>query len=54
MPNCLNTMLPSLPKEERVDFVLNMITTLMEQGPVGMSEEEKNEFIAKILERVTS
>jgi len=54
MPNCLNAMLPSLPKEQRVDFVLNMITTLMEQGSVGMSEEEKNEFIAKILERVTS
>jgi len=54
MPNCLNAMLPSLPKEERVGFVLNMITTLMEQGSVGMSEEEKNEFIAKILERVTS
>jgi hypothetical protein len=54
MPHCLNMMLPGVPKEERVDFVLNMITTLMEQGSAGMSEEEKSEFVAKILERVTS
>jgi len=54
MPQCLNMMLPGVPKEERVDFVLNMITTLMEQGSAGMSEEEKSEFVAKILERVTS
>jgi len=54
MPRCLNMMLPSVPKEERVDFVLNMITTLMEHGSEGMSEEEKNEFVAKILERVTT
>ena len=54
MPHCLNIMLPSVPKGERVDFVLNMITTLMEQGAAGMSEEEKNEFVAKVLEKVTS
>jgi hypothetical protein len=54
MPQCLNMMLPGVPQEERVDFVLNMITTLMEQGSAGMSEEEKSEFVAKILERVTS
>jgi hypothetical protein len=54
MPHCLNMMLPGVPKEERVDFVLNMITALMEQGSAGMSEEEKSEFVAKILERVTS
>jgi len=54
MPHCLNMMLPGVPREERVDFVLNMMTTLMEQGSAGMSEEEKSEFVAKILERVTS
>ena len=54
MPHCLNMMLPGVPMEERVDFVLNMITALMEQGSAGMSEEEKSEFVAKILERVTS
>ena len=54
MPRCLNMMLPSVPKEERVDFVLNMITALMEQGSAGMSEEEKSEFVAKVLEKVTA
>jgi hypothetical protein len=53
MPHCVNMMLPSIPKEERVDFVLNMVTRLMEQGSAGMSDEEKNEFVAKVLERVT-
>lgn len=54
MPHCLPMMLPHVPQEERVDFVLNMITALMEHGSAGMSEEEKNEFVAKVLERVTS
>jgi hypothetical protein len=31
-----------------------IITILMEHGSAGMSEEEKNEFVAKGLERVTS
>ena len=53
MPQCLNMMLPSVPKEERVDFVLNMVTSLMEQGAVDMSDGEKNEFVAKVIERVT-
>ncbi len=53
MPHCMNMMLPAIPKEERVEFVLNMVTTLMEQGSAGMSDEEKNEFVAKILERAT-
>jgi len=54
MPHCLNMMLPGVPREERVDFVLNMITALMEQGSAGMSEEEKSEFVAKVLEKVTA
>ena len=54
MPQCLNMMLPGVPKEARVDFVLNMIATLMEQGSAGMSEEERAEFVARVLEVVTS
>ena len=54
MPHCLPIMLPHISPEERTDFVLNMITVLMEHGSAGMSEEEKNEFVAKVLERVTS
>jgi hypothetical protein len=53
MPHCVNVMLPSVPKEERVEFVLHMVSCLMEQGSAGMSDEEKNEFVAKVIERVT-
>jgi hypothetical protein len=47
MPQCLKMMLPKLSKEERGDFALRMVSTLMEQGSVGMSEEERNDFIAR-------
>ena len=54
MPGCLTMMLPNVPKEERSDFILKMITALMEKGSAGMSEEEKNDLVAKALERITS
>jgi polyhydroxyalkanoate synthesis regulator phasin len=51
MPNCLTMMLPGLPKEKREDFVLEMVATLVEQGSSGMSKEEAEEFVAKVVER---
>jgi len=45
-------MLPNAPQEKRSDFVLKMITTLVEQGCAGMSEEEKAGFVQKVVERV--
>ena len=53
MPHCLNMMLPGIPTEQRVDFVLDMIGTLVEQGSSGMSDEEKDAFRAKIFEKVS-
>lgn len=52
MPKCLTMMLPEIPKEKRVDFVFNMVTTLMEKGRAGMSEEEKKDFVAKVVEKI--
>jgi hypothetical protein len=52
MPNCLGMMLPSMPKEKRADFVLKMVTSLVEQGCAGMSDEEKADLAAKIVEKV--
>lgn len=52
MPQRLRMVLPSIPKEKRLDFVLKMVATLMEQGCIGMSEEEKREFVAKVVEKV--
>jgi len=54
MPQCLNVMLPKMPQEKRIDFVLKMIATLMEQGSAGLSEEERKDFMAKVLEKVNS
>ena len=54
MPGCVDMMLPGLPKEERTEFVLEMISRLMEKGTAGMSEEEKSSLVARALERITS
>ena len=54
MPGCVDMMLPGLPKEERTEFVLEMISRLMEKGTAGMSEEEKSGLVARALERITS
>ncbi len=52
MPKCLKMMLPNMPKEKRSDFVLKMVTTLVDEGCAGMSEDEKKDLIAKILDKV--
>ncbi len=54
MPQCVKIMLPNMPKEKRLDFVLEMVTTLVEQGSVGMSENEKKDFVAKMIEKVNA
>jgi len=54
MPGCVDMMLPGMPKEERSEFVLQMISTLMEKGTAGMSEEEKSSLVARALERITA
>lgn len=52
MPHCLSMLLPSVPKEKRTDFVVQMVGVLLEQGSAGMSEAERREFVAKIAETV--
>ena len=52
MPHCLKMMLPRLPKEKRMDFVSEMIPVLVEQGCLGMAEEEKKDFLAKVIEKL--
>jgi len=52
MPQCLRMMLPNMPKEKRIDFVLKMVTTLVEQGAAGMSEKKKKDLVAKVVEKV--
>lgn len=52
MPQCLSAMLPNLAKETRIDFVLKLVAILVEQGSVGMSSEEKEDFVAKVIQKV--
>lgn len=40
MPQSLRMMLPSISKEKRIDFVLKMVTILVGQDYVRMSDEE--------------
>jgi len=52
MPYCLGKVLPGMPEEKRIDFALKIVTSLVEQGCAGMSNEEKADFLAKIAEKV--
>ena len=52
MPHCFGMMLPKMPKEKRMNVVLNMVGTLVEQGSAGMPENERKEFLAKVVERM--
>ena len=49
MPMCIKMMVPNMPKDKRIDFVIKMINTLMEQGCVGMSDQEIKDFKAKVV-----
>ncbi len=52
MPHCLKMMLPCIPKEKRMDFVSEMIPILVEQSCLEMAEEEKKDFLAKVIEKL--
>jgi len=52
LPQCLKMFLPKMTKEKRTDFALNVVSVLIEQGSSGLSEQEKKDFISKMIERV--
>lgn len=52
MPKCLEMMLPSLPKEERGDFAIRMVATLVDRGSQGMTDEERKSFVAAMEEKI--
>ncbi|HEY5603251.1 MAG TPA: hypothetical protein VIM41_09095 [Gammaproteobacteria bacterium] len=54
MPKCLKMMLSNISKEKRIDFVSKMVATFVEQGSVGMSEEEKKSFHETLAEKMES
>ena len=52
MPHCLTMMLPRLSKDKRKAFTLHMVDTLMEQSCADMPEEEKQQFVTQVMEKV--
>ncbi len=52
MPQCLWELLPKMSNKMRVDFILNLAGILAEQGSLEMSEAEKEDLVAKIIEKV--
>ena len=52
MPHCLEMMLPQVAKDQRKEFTLQMVATLMEKCCGDMSEAEKQQFVAEVMERV--
>jgi len=54
MPKCLKTVLPKLSKEDRVEFALELISILVDEGSVRMSEEEREEFVFQLEEQIRS
>ena len=51
-PNCVEVVYPSISREERAPFALNMIQSISNQGSLDMVESEKEEFIKQALEKV--
>ena len=52
MPKCVEMMLLNMPGENRVNFAMKMVSTLIEKGCVGMSDEEKKKFVIQVEEKV--
>ena len=52
-PNCVEVVYPSISREERAPFALNMIQSISKQGSLDMVESEKEEFKKRALEKVT-
>ena len=48
MPKCIEMMIPKMPKENRVEFVLGIIPLLVEKACIGMSEDERTVLRAKV------
>lgn len=52
MPQGLSMMLSRFPKDKRSDLVLKIVPDLVEQACAEMSEEEKKDFIEKLIEKI--
>ena len=52
MSECVDTMFPKMAQEERSEFVTNLVIKMVKQGLDGLSEQEKEEWLMKVVEAV--
>ncbi len=51
-PNCVEVVYPSISREDRAPFALNMIQSISMQGSLEMGESEKEEFKKQAREKI--
>ena len=54
MPHCFGLALSKMPAENRRVYLQNMMKSMLEAGCAGMSEEEKDDFIAEMASKMDS
>jgi hypothetical protein len=52
MPHGLGVILPQMPKENRAEFSIKMIKSLLDNGTNGMTAEEKKAYMQIIIEAI--
>ena len=52
MPQGITMMLARLPKEQRTELAIEMVEALVETGSEGLADEEKKEFIDKLIKKI--
>ena len=54
MPHCFGLVLSKMPAESRKFYLTNMIKSMLEAGSEGMSEKEKDDFVADVIAEITA
>lgn len=52
MSECVDTMFPMMANQERTEFVSDLLIKMVKQGLDGLSEQEKEEWLMKVVEAV--
>ena len=52
MPKCLGMMVLNMQKKDRIAFTLKIVGDLVEQSCAGMSDEERKDFVANVVEKI--
>jgi hypothetical protein len=53
MPHCFGMVLSKMPVETHKAYLREMIKSLLETGCANMAEEEKDDFLAEMIDKMT-